>query len=48
MTTVRKYDPLGKNFNKIYHLIPFQIRMRNLTIEDAALVCSNCHRMLHK
>lgn len=44
------YGKLGKGFIEAHHIFPIS----NLTsetptkVEDIALVCSNCHRMLHR
>lgn len=47
-----KYGDLGKNFIEAHHLIPisslnigqFQINI----VRDFAVLCSNCHSMIHK
>lgn len=44
------YGELGKDFIECHHLIPLsdvQIE-KETSLEDLALVCSNCHRMLHR
>lgn len=44
-----KYGSIGKNFIECHHLKPIsQLEKQEITkIDDLALVCSNCHRMLH-
>ncbi|MDD9810673.1 MAG: HNH endonuclease [Gammaproteobacteria bacterium] len=46
------YGKLGQNFIEAHHTIPVaEMRKQGKTetsIEEIALVCSNCHRMLHK
>ncbi len=43
------YGPLGEGFIECHHTIPFALGVvRKTKIEDLALVCSNCHRMLHR
>lgn len=46
----RKYGPLGQDFIECHHVVPLaDLRpRRNTTLQDLALVCSNCHRMLHQ
>ncbi len=47
---VDKYGEIGEGFIEAHHLFPIsELREETLTkIEDIALVCSNCHRMLHR
>ena len=44
------YGDLGKGFIEAHHRVPLsEIDGEKITtLEDLALVCSNCHRMLHK
>jgi 5-methylcytosine-specific restriction enzyme A len=44
------YGELGKGFIECHHRIPLsEIKGESETsVEDLALVCSNCHRMLHR
>lgn len=44
------YGILGSGFIECHHKIPlFKTDLEKITkLEDLALVCSNCHRMLHK
>lgn len=47
---VEKYGELGNNFIEAHHTIPVsQLSLESMTKEkDIALVCPNCHRMLHR
>jgi 5-methylcytosine-specific restriction protein A len=44
------YGPLGEGFIECHHTLPLSDvrRPRRTRVEDLALVCSNCHRMLHR
>jgi HNH endonuclease len=44
------YGPLGEGFIELHHLKPLSISHGDVitTLSDVALVCSNCHRMLHR
>lgn len=44
------YGPIGIGFIECHHRIPLsKLKLEtNTTLDDLALVCSNCHRMLHK
>ncbi|MFB2121442.1 HNH endonuclease [Parapedobacter sp. 2B3] len=42
------YGQLGMNFIECHHKIHISTGERITKIEDLALVCSNCHRMLHR
>jgi 5-methylcytosine-specific restriction enzyme A len=44
------YGPIGKAFIECHHRTPLaSLKVASkTTLEDLALVCSNCHRMLHK
>ena|SRR5579859_350120 len=46
---VEKYGEIGAEFIEAHHKIPLgKIRRERITkIRDIALVCSNCHRMIH-
>lgn len=46
----KTYGDLGKGFIEAHHRVPLsEIDGEKITVlEDLALVCSNCHRMLHK
>lgn len=45
-----KYGALGEGFMECHHRMPLsQMSARgHVRLEDVALVCSNCHRMLHR
>ena len=44
------YGELGKDFCEVHHRIPLATRdwPSETNLEDLAVVCSNCHRMLHR
>ena len=46
------YGDRGRHFIEAHHRIPLkelnEDQLADTTIDDLALVCSNCHRMLHK
>lgn len=46
-----KYGYLGKNYIEAHHLIPFSKLEGNTKLsprKDFAVLCANCHRMIHK
>lgn len=46
----KTYGILGKGYIECHHLIPlsnFQVN-KETKLDDLALLCSNCHRMIHK
>jgi 5-methylcytosine-specific restriction protein A len=46
----KTYGEMGKGYIECHHLIPlsnFQVN-KETKIDDLALLCSNCHRMIHK
>lgn len=45
-----KYGEIGKGYIECHHLTPLgSLNAETITaLEDLALVCANCHRMLHK
>ena len=45
-----KYGKLGKGFIECHHRVPLAKfdGEKKTTIKDLALVCANCHRMLHR
>lgn len=47
---VKKYGEIGKGFMEAHHIIPLsKINGETQTeLNDLALVCANCHRMLHR
>lgn len=46
----KNYGEIGENFCEIHHLIPLNQAdgVVETTLDDLAVVCSNCHRMLHQ
>lgn len=45
-----KYGELGKGFIECHHLVPlaeFEVN-KETRLEDLALLCANCHRMVHR
>jgi 5-methylcytosine-specific restriction protein A len=44
------YGELGRGFAECHHLVPMSDALlgRNTRISDLAVVCANCHRMLHR
>jgi predicted HNH restriction endonuclease len=45
-----KYGDIGENFIEAHHIIPISqlSEQGESTLDDLILVCSNCHRMIHK
>lgn len=41
-------DTYGQNYIECHHIVPIHLGERITKLEDLALVCSNCHRMLHR
>lgn len=48
MTFEGRYGSIGKNFIEVHHKNPIADGERETKLEDLALLCSNCHRMIHK
>ncbi|HCY81662.1 MAG TPA: hypothetical protein DHV22_08690 [Xanthomarina gelatinilytica] len=46
----KTYGDLGKGYIECHHITPLsQILGESITtLHDLALVCSNCHRMIHR
>ena len=42
------YGTLGATFAEAHHIVPIAKGEAIRTIDDLAIVCSNCHRMLHR
>ena len=45
-----KYGKMGKNYIECHHLVPlsnFQVN-KETKLDDLALLCANCHRIIHK
>lgn len=46
---VDRYGPGGEGFIECHHVVPLAAAApRRVTLRDLALVCPNCHRMLHR
>lgn len=45
-----KYGKLGEEFSEVHHKIPLLTVEAEVetTLDDLAILCSNCHRMIHK
>jgi 5-methylcytosine-specific restriction protein A len=44
----KAYGPLGKGFIECHHTVPLSLAEISTTrLQDLALLCSNCHRILH-
>lgn len=44
-----RYGELGKGFIEAHHLSPLNLTTeRKTTVKDIALLCSNCHKMIHR
>ncbi|WP_277469724.1 MULTISPECIES: HNH endonuclease [unclassified Paenibacillus] len=46
---IKQYGPIGENYIEGHHTVPISSMedVYQAKIEDIALVCANCHRMLH-
>ncbi len=43
------YGEIGEDFIECHHIVPMaKDEERDKTVEDVAVVCSNCHRMIHR
>jgi 5-methylcytosine-specific restriction enzyme A len=42
------YGELGRGFAECHHLRPLADGVRETRLRDLAIVCSNCHRMIHR
>ena len=45
---VETYGELGEGFAECHHKRPLHEGLRETRLSDLAIVCSNCHRMLHR
>ena len=47
---LNRYGEIGANFIEAHHVFPISALTKEtpMRIEDLAMVCSNCHRMLHR
>ena len=46
----KRYGPLGKGYAQVHHLVPLHRAPktgRKVTLKDLAIVCANCHAMIH-
>ncbi|MBV2366848.1 HNH endonuclease [Streptomonospora nanhaiensis] len=44
----RRYGPRGDGYIEIHHVVPLHhIGESENTVEDLAMLCANCHRMIH-
>ncbi|MFI5252657.1 MAG: HNH endonuclease [Bacteroidota bacterium] len=46
-----KYGKFGKNFIEVHHLIPLSLKKKEHVVnpkKDMTVLCSNCHRMIHR
>lgn len=48
MTFEERYGEIGKDFIEVHHKTAIADGERETKLEDLALLCSNCHRMIHK
>jgi predicted HNH restriction endonuclease len=46
----RVYGPIGRDFCEVHHKVPLATAgtERTTTLEDLAILCSNCYRMIHR
>ncbi|MCP9491884.1 MAG: HNH endonuclease, partial [Solirubrobacteraceae bacterium MAG38_C4-C5] len=44
----RRYGDCGRGFAECHHVRPLNEGGRETLIEDLAVVCANCHRMIHR
>jgi predicted HNH restriction endonuclease len=44
------YGPLGEGYIECHHTMPLSelASAKRTRVQDVALVCSNCHRMIHR
>ena len=44
------YGALGEGFCEVHHLVPLSASAESVTttLDDLAVVCSNCHRVIHR
>lgn len=48
---LKTYGPIGEGYAQVHHKIPLNEAPpegRNATLEDLAIVCANCHVMIHR
>lgn len=46
----KKYEWLGLDFGEVHHIQPlsFRNKKRKTTLDDLAILCASCHRMIHR
>ena len=44
----KEFGLLGRGFAECHHLLPLAAGARETRLADLAIVCANCHRMLHR
>ncbi|MEV0974526.1 HNH endonuclease [Microtetraspora glauca] len=45
----RVYGPRGTGYIECHHMVPFHASgATTTTLDDLALLCSNCHRTIHR
>ncbi len=42
------YGGLGKDFCEVHHRLPLSKKIQQTKLADLAIVCSNCHRIIHR
>lgn len=44
------YGTLGEGFCEVHHLVPLSVLTESVTttLDDLAILCSNCHRIIHR
>jgi 5-methylcytosine-specific restriction protein A len=47
-TSPPPYGDLGAGFAECHHKLPLAAGERRTLLSDLAIVCANCHRMLHR
>ena len=52
MSFANKYPGIGEGFIECHHKIPYsdmkEGEKRNLNVNDFMILCSNCHKMIHR
>jgi len=49
MNFAHVYGPLGQDYIEVHHRVPLSVTGPTKTkLADLALICSNCHRMIHR
>lgn len=42
------YGELGRNFGEVHHRVALAEGPRDVSLADLAVLCANCHRMIHR